>query len=141
MTDPKFEREAANPLRESLLSTSTLPADETISVEMSLRGRPPSLGELLATAAALSPIGATIPLTQQLTGNSRSEVYRLLVTGKLCAIKRGTRTFILWESVSAYLTSLPAAVFGNPNKPRVQSELPLDPASDGQEQSNVRSDP
>jgi hypothetical protein len=138
MIDPKSERQPASPLRESLLASSALsPADETVSVEMSLRRRPPSLSELLATAAALSPIGATIPAAQQLTGNSRSGIYRLLAMGKLRAVKRGTRTLILWDSLGAYLTSLPAAVFGNPSKPQAQTELPLDSASDVREGSDV----
>jgi excisionase family DNA binding protein len=78
------------------------------------RELPNRLKELLHSAAALSPVGATIPAAQQLTGLSRSEVYRLLAAGELRAIKRGARTLILWESLTEYLASLPAAIFRNP---------------------------
>jgi excisionase family DNA binding protein len=60
----------------------------------------------------LQPIGVPPLLAAVLIGGSRSTVYRLLNAGKLRAIKRGTATLVLTESIYAYLASLPAATFG-----------------------------
>jgi excisionase family DNA binding protein len=46
-----------------------------------------------------------------LIGGSRSTVYRLLRAGKLRAIKRGTTTLVLTESIDEYMASLPPAIF------------------------------
>jgi excisionase family DNA binding protein len=70
------------------------------------------LADLLNSAAILSPVGATIPMAQQLANLSRSGIYRLLEARELDAVKRGHRTLISWESLSAYLANLPTATFG-----------------------------
>ena len=59
-------------------------------------------------------LSAGINETGRLTGFSRSELYRLLADGKLRAVKSGSRTLILMESVRQYLASLPAATFRVP---------------------------
>lgn len=56
-------------------------------------------------------ITATINVTAQITGFSRSEIYRLLTAGDLKAVKRGRKTLILMNSVTGYLASLPLAEF------------------------------
>ena len=61
--------------------------------------------------ASLDPI--TLPIADAIpySGLSRSEIYRQLANGNLYAIKSGSRTLILVESIRAYLSSLPAATF------------------------------
>ena len=58
-----------------------------------------------------APITATIPNTSQISGLSRSEIYRRLAAGDLRAVKNGKRTLILVDSLRKYLASLPLAVF------------------------------
>lgn len=68
-----------------------------------------------STVPALSNpdrITATINVVAQITGFSRSEIYRLLTAGDLKAVKRGRKTLILMGSVTDYLASLPLAEFG-----------------------------
>jgi len=61
--------------------------------------------------AAMLPVTASIATISALTGISRSEIYRLLASNKLHAVKSGRTTLILVESVMAYVTSLPSATF------------------------------
>jgi hypothetical protein len=108
---------------------------------------PTRLSELIAAASALSPVGASIPSVQYLSGDSRTIIYESLASGRLLAIKRGRRTFVTWESLTEYLASLPPAVFGNPDGQKgkslgstdlpPQGGPPLDCASDAGERSDA----
>ena len=42
------------------------------------------------------------------TGLSESTILRLVAAGRLRAVKSGARTLIFWETVEAYLASLPS---------------------------------
>ena len=80
------------------------------------RELPRRLADLLNSAAILSPVGAAIPMAQQLVSLSRAGIYRLLEAGDLLAVKLGNWTLISWESLSAYLANLPAATFGKSSR-------------------------
>ena len=62
--------------------------------------------------ASLDPIALPINETVTFSGMSRSAVYRELATGNLRAVKQGSRTLVLVESIRAHLASLPVATFG-----------------------------
>ncbi|MGD0109012.1 MAG: helix-turn-helix domain-containing protein [Rhodopila sp.] len=59
-------------------------------------------------------ITASIPDACRISGLSRSEIYRRLAVGDIHAVKNGSRTLILLDSLRAYLASLPAATFRAP---------------------------
>jgi hypothetical protein len=50
----------------------------------------------------------------RISGLSRSEIYRRLAAGDIHAIKSGSRTLVVMESLRAHLASLPAATFRAP---------------------------
>lgn len=60
------------------------------------------------------PLAVPIPEAVRLSGISRSELYRRLATGQVLAVKSGTRTLILMDSLRAHLTGLPPATFRAP---------------------------
>ena len=62
------------------------------------------------------PTTVSINDARQMSGLSRSGVYRKLATGELCAVKSGTRTLIVVESLISHLKSLPPATFRAPTK-------------------------
>ena len=62
----------------------------------------------------IEPIAVTIPDAIRISGLSRSEIYRRLAAGDLEAIKSGTRTLILMDSIKRYLASLPTAQYRGP---------------------------
>ena len=62
----------------------------------------------------ISPIAVAIRDAQIVTGFSRSELYRRLAAGDIKAIKSGSRTLILMDSLRAHLASLPPASFRAP---------------------------
>jgi hypothetical protein len=62
------------------------------------------------------PLAAPINEASRLSGLSRSELYRRLAAGDIHAVKNGSRTLVLMESVRSYLASLPTATFRAPNK-------------------------
>jgi hypothetical protein len=72
-----------------------------------------SIGEGLAVPG-LEPIAAPIPTACRVSGLSRSEIYRRLAAGDIRAIKSGSRTLILMDSLRAHLANLPAATFRAP---------------------------
>jgi excisionase family DNA binding protein len=49
----------------------------------------------------------------RLIDESRSTVYRLLAAGRLRAVKRGTSTLVLMDSIQEHMASLPPATFGH----------------------------
>ena len=70
----------------------------------------PSAFERLRNAS-LDPLALPIADAVTFSGLSRSEVYRQLATGNLRAVKSGSRTLVLVESIRAHLASLPVASF------------------------------
>jgi hypothetical protein len=60
-------------------------------------------------------IAAGIPDACRISGLSRSEIYRRLAAGDIRAIKSGSRTLILIDSLRSHLASLPAATFRTQN--------------------------
>ena len=59
----------------------------------------------------IDPVALPIADAVTFSGLSRSAVYRELANGNLHAIKSGSRTLVLVESIRSYLASLPAATF------------------------------
>ena len=93
----------------------------------------------LPSSSADAPLLVTIDHTMGRTGWSRQRVYRLLTAGDLRAVKDGARTLIIWESVLAYIASLPPAHF-RPRRPPIdprQGELAFENALNSQEGSDV----
>jgi hypothetical protein len=62
----------------------------------------------------VEPLALPIPDAQRVSGLSRSEIYRRLAAGDIRAIKSGSRTLILMDSLRAHLAALPAATFRAP---------------------------
>lgn len=62
----------------------------------------------------VEPIAAPISDACRMSGLSRSEIYRRLATGDIRAVKSGSRTLILLDSLRAHLASLPVATFRSP---------------------------
>jgi excisionase family DNA binding protein len=62
----------------------------------------------------IEPIAAPIPEASRISGLSRSEIYRRLAAGDIRAVKSGSRTLILLDSLREHLASLPAATFRAP---------------------------
>jgi hypothetical protein len=56
-------------------------------------------------------VAAAIPDACRISGLSRSEIYRRLAAGDIQAIKSGSRTLVLMDSLRAHLASLPPATF------------------------------
>ncbi len=70
---------------------------------------------MMETEATLaSPLAVTIYEAVRVSGLSRSELYRRLGAGDIRAVKSGSRTLILMDSLRAHLASLPAATFRVP---------------------------
>ena len=59
-------------------------------------------------------LAAPIPDACRISGLSRSEIYRRLAAGDIRAVKSGSRTLILMDSLRAHLASLPVATFRAP---------------------------
>jgi hypothetical protein len=59
-------------------------------------------------------LAAPIPDACRISGLSRSEIYRRLAAGDIRAVKSGSRTLILMDSLRAHLASLPTATFRAP---------------------------
>lgn len=60
---------------------------------------------------AIMPIAVQIPRACELSGLSRSEIYRRLATGDVEARKSGNRTLVIVESLRAHIERLPRATF------------------------------
>lgn len=69
---------------------------------------------LKGTTPFLEVVTAPIPDACRVSGLSRSEIYRRLATGEILAVKSGSRTLVLMDSLRAYLASLPIAQFRAP---------------------------
>lgn len=68
----------------------------------------------LNSAPDPEPLAAPIAAACRYSGLTRSEIYRRLATGDICAVKSGARTLILMDSLRAHIKSLPAATFQRP---------------------------
>lgn len=55
----------------------------------------------------LEPLSLTIPQAVRMSGMSRTAIYAALRERKLFAFKAGKRTLIRFDSLSAFLNSLP----------------------------------
>ena len=64
--------------------------------------------------AFMEPLAAPIPDACCISGLSRSEIYRRLAAGDIQAVKSGSRTLIIVDSLRAHLARLPAATFRAP---------------------------
>ena len=62
-------------------------------------------------SAASRPLVVKPTEAARLIGESRNTVYRLLAAGKLRAVKRGTSTLVVTDSIDEHMASLPAAIF------------------------------
>lgn len=67
-----------------------------------------------AGAPFMEALAAPIPDACRISGLSRSEIYRRLAAGDIRAVKSGSRTLILMDSLRVHLASLPAATFRTP---------------------------
>lgn len=63
----------------------------------------------------LEPLAAPIPAACDYSGLTRTEIYRRLAAGDIRAIKSGSRTLILMDSLRAHIMGLPAATFRTNN--------------------------
>ncbi len=66
---------------------------------------------LKGSGQSTEPLAAPINEASRISGLSRSEIYRRLQAGDIMAVKSGSRTLILMDSLRAHLASLPAATF------------------------------
>jgi hypothetical protein len=64
-----------------------------------------------ARGPMLDPIFVSIADARVISGLSRSELYRRLAAGSIRAVKGGSRTLIVLESLISHLKSLPTATF------------------------------
>jgi hypothetical protein len=66
---------------------------------------------ILKIEPELQRLAGPIPDACHVSGLSRTEMYRRLAAGDIQAVKSGTRTLILWDSLKNYMMGLPAARF------------------------------
>ena len=90
------------------MKTKLLAGTATLSL---VHPAPGAVGDS-AIVAASPRVSATVQGVVENTGLSRTVVFRLLATGQLRAVKAGSRTLILWQTVVDYLASLSVAKFG-----------------------------
>ena len=69
---------------------------------------------LKGSGTAIEPLTLPIQAACQASGLSRSEIYRRLAAHDIRAVKSGSRTLILMDSLREHLASLPAATFRAP---------------------------
>jgi hypothetical protein len=60
-------------------------------------------------SGGIEPIAVTIEHTEQITGESRSQVYVRIGRGEYEAVKSGSRTLIIYESIKRRIAALPRA--------------------------------
>jgi len=65
----------------------------------------------------LEPLTVTIPQTEHLTGESRSQIYNRIGNGEYIALKSGRRTLVVYDSIKRRIAQLPQAKIKAP-KPR-----------------------
>ena len=69
----------------------------------------PSNKFLVTTGGGLEPLTVTIEQTEQITGESRSQVYVRIGRGEYQAVKSGSRTLIIYDSIKRHVANLPSA--------------------------------
>ncbi len=67
----------------------------------------------MPAAPALEPIAVPIPQACLISGLSRSGLYRELASGKVRAVKSGTRTLGFADILREHVTGLPEARYRN----------------------------
>jgi len=66
-------------------------------------------------SVAPPPLGVKPAEAGRMIGESRNTIYRLLAAGQLRAVKRGTSTLVVMDSIREYFASLPSAIFSPRN--------------------------
>jgi excisionase family DNA binding protein len=61
----------------------------------------------------MQPIALSIPEAAKFSGIGRTRLWELVSSGKVRAVKHGTRTLVLTDSLRAYVESLPAVEVRN----------------------------
>jgi len=74
--------------------------------------RPPSLQTV--SSGIRDPLLVSIADARTISGLSRSAIYRHMAAGKIHAVKGGSRTLIVLDSLVEYVRSLPRATFRAP---------------------------
>ena len=64
---------------------------------------------LITETGGLEPLTVTISQTEQLTGESRSQIYTRIARGEYAGVKSGSRTLILFDSIKRRIANLPPA--------------------------------
>lgn len=81
----------------------------------------PSNKFLGTTGGGLEPLTVSIEQTEQITGESRSQVYNRIGRGEYQAVKSGSRTLIIYDSIKRHIARLPRAMIKAP-APRKRRE-------------------
>jgi hypothetical protein len=87
----------------------------------------PSDKFFVTESGALEPLTVTIPQTERLTGESRSQIYNRIGRGEYDAVKSGSRTLIVYESIKRHLAALPPAKIKAPSPRRNPRALAATP--------------
>ena len=66
-------------------------------------------GDEFMVTSGLEPLTVTISQTEDLTGESRSQIYNRIGRGEYEAIKAGRRTLVIYESIKRRIAALPRA--------------------------------
>jgi hypothetical protein len=98
---------------------SVLPSSRTVPERARGTSAGPTLGDFSATprvarvgsSPRVDPLLISVADARVISGLSRSELYRRMAAGDIRAVKGGTRTLIVLESLIDHLKSLPAATF------------------------------
>jgi hypothetical protein len=88
----------------------------------------PSDKFLVTIGGSIDPITVTIEQCAQLTGESRSQVYVRIGRNQYEAVKSGSRTLIIFESIRRHFAALPRARI-KPPKPRKRNPLGTPPGA------------
>ena len=66
-------------------------------------------GDEFMVTSGLEPLTVTISQTEDLTGESRSQIYNRIGRGEYEAVKAGRRTLVIFESIKRRIAALPRA--------------------------------
>jgi hypothetical protein len=72
----------------------------------------------------IEPLTLTIAQTEQTTGESRSQIYVRVARGEYEAVKSGSRTLILYESIKRRIAALPRAKIKPPAPRKRRTHFP-----------------
>jgi hypothetical protein len=79
---------------------------------------------LVPTDDGIEPLAVSVDQAAQITGESRSQVYNRIGLGQYEAIKSGSRTLVLYESVKRHIASLPRAKIKPPAPRKRRTDFP-----------------